>query len=114
LAHVKVVESLNLVNFLILVAFGLYLTFHNTKIENSKMDVTRLLTVEDAYFEEQLEMVVSNVLQQVHLLGDGYALKIICFKFVPFILCLCFFRVPNSFSKFYAINVCLLVSTSFM
>lgn len=30
-----------------------------------------LLTVEDAYFEEQLEMVVSNVLQQVHLLGDG-------------------------------------------
>ncbi|KAF8030585.1 hypothetical protein BT93_E2884 [Corymbia citriodora subsp. variegata] len=30
-----------------------------------------LLTVEDAYFEEQLKTVVSNVLQQVHLLGDG-------------------------------------------
>lgn len=30
-----------------------------------------LLTVEDAYFDEQLETVVNGVLQQVHLLGEG-------------------------------------------
>ncbi|XP_030454202.2 transcription factor bHLH157-like [Syzygium oleosum] len=30
-----------------------------------------LLTVEDAYFEEQLETAVNGVIQQVHLLGEG-------------------------------------------
>lgn len=39
------------------------------------MDVARLLTVEDAYFEEQLETAVNSVIQPVHLLGEGYAFK---------------------------------------
>ena len=34
-------------------------------------DVTRLLTMEDAYYEEEMGVVVNNMLLEAHMLGEG-------------------------------------------